>query len=78
MDNEKEILGGVCVWFSAVRGIGFIKPFNSETDIFVHYKHIVGQGFRQLREGDIVEFEIGANDKGQVATNVKVLEKGNV
>ena len=60
-------------WFSEKRGYGFISREDGD-DIFVHYSAIKKEGFRTLREGDEVEFEISEGDKGLQATDVTVLE----
>ncbi len=60
-------------WFSEKRGYGFISREDGD-DIFVHYSAIKKEGFRTLREGDEVEFEISESDKGLQATDVTVLE----
>jgi len=60
-------------WFSEKRGYGFISREDGD-DIFVHYSAIKKEGFRTLREGDEVEFEISQGDKGLQATDVTVVE----
>ncbi len=60
---------GTVKWFSTSKGYGFITR-ESGDDIFVHYSGIAGEGFRSLREGEPVEFEVEDTDKGPQATNV--------
>jgi len=60
---------GKVKWFSTSKGYGFITKETGE-DIFVHYSGINGDGFRSLREGDTVEFEVEDTDKGPQAANV--------
>jgi len=60
---------GKVKWFSTSKGYGFITKESGE-DIFVHYSGINGDGFRSLREGDSVEFEVEETDKGPQAANV--------
>jgi CspA family cold shock protein len=60
-------------WFSEKRGYGFISREDGD-DIFVHYSAIKKEGFRTLREGDEVEFEVSQGDKGLQATDVTVVE----
>lgn len=67
MSNRQR---GTVKWFNREKGYGFITPDNGGRDIFVHYSAIEGDGFRNLDEGEIVEFDIGASDKGPRAVNV--------
>jgi CspA family cold shock protein len=64
---------GQVKWFSEKKGYGFITQEDGN-DVFVHYSAITAEGFRTLREGDEVEFEISQGEKGLQATDVKVLE----
>ncbi|MDD2998930.1 MAG: cold-shock protein [Erysipelotrichia bacterium] len=59
-------------WFDNVKGYGFIESTEGQ-DIFVHYKQIEGDGYKTLREGQQVEFELSQGDKGPLAVNVKLL-----
>lgn len=59
-------------WFDNVKGYGFIDSTEGQ-DIFVHYKQIEGDGYRTLREGQQVEFELSVGEKGPLAINVKLL-----
>jgi len=60
---------GTVKWFNRTKGYGFIKRSTGE-DVFVHYKSIVGDGFKVLNEGDQVEFEVETGPKGLQATKV--------
>jgi cold shock protein len=59
-------------WFNEKKGYGFISG-DDGTDVFVHYSAIKGDGFKTLREGDEVEFEVSKGPKGPQATDVTVL-----
>jgi len=61
---------GTVKWFSKEKGYGFIHRTNGE-DIFVHHSDIEASGFRTLRQGESVEFEVKAADKGPRATGVR-------
>ena len=61
---------GKVKWFNSEKGFGFITGDNGQ-DYFVHYRSIVGDGYRSLDEGQTVEFEIQETDKGSQAVNVK-------
>jgi cold shock protein len=61
---------GTVKWFNNAKGYGFIKRSTGE-DVFVHYKSINGEGYKTLKEGDTVEFEVEQGAKGLQAVNVK-------
>jgi len=62
---------GKVKWFNEAKGYGFIEC-DEGGDIFVHYTAIEGEGFRTLKEGQDVEFEIRESDKGLQAARVTV------
>jgi CspA family cold shock protein len=66
---------GKVKWFNEGKGWGFIEPDEGGDDIFVHYSAIVSEGFKTLKEGQQVEYELteGKNGKQQ-ATDVKKVE----
>jgi len=66
---------GIVKWFNAKKGFGFLLVEGMETDIFVHYSVIEGEGFRTLAEGDKVDVEIGDDGKGPRALRVVPLPK---
>ncbi len=70
--SEKE--QGTVKWFNGSKGYGFITRAQGE-DIFVHFNAIVGDGYRNLEEGQRVEFSIEDGPKGRQAANVVVLDK---
>jgi CspA family cold shock protein len=59
-------------WFSQEKGYGFISQ-EGGPDVFVHSSGIQGEGFRNLEEGQQVEFEVTQGDKGPQATNVRLI-----
>ena len=61
---------GVVKWFSRLKGYGFINPDDGGQEIFVHYSAIQGEGYRNLFEGDRVEFSLVDNGKGPQAQAV--------
>ncbi len=64
---------GKVKWFNSAKGFGFITPEQGGKDIFVHFSAIAGDAFRELTEGDEVEFELNEGKKGPEAANVTVL-----
>lgn len=60
---------GVVKWFDTKKGYGFIEQ-SEGGDVFVHYSGIVGEGFKSLKAGEKVEFEVSNGPKGPQATNV--------
>jgi len=68
---------GKVKWFSNAKGYGFIQAEDTEQDIFVHYSSITAEGYRSLNEGDAVEFELVAGEKGPKAENVSKIEQAS-
>jgi CspA family cold shock protein len=60
---------GTVKWFNNAKGYGFIKRDTGE-DLFVHFKSIVGEGYKTLKEGETVQFEVEQGSKGLQAVNV--------
>jgi CspA family cold shock protein len=63
-------ISGTVKWFNDSKGFGFISPENGERDCFVHHSAIQAEGFRSLKEGERVEFDLVEGDKGPAAENV--------
>ena len=68
--SERQV--GTVKWFNGSRGYGFIARENTE-DVFVHHTAIQGEGYKNLDEGQRVEFAVERGPKGLQATNVVVL-----
>jgi cold shock protein len=69
-----ERIQGTVKWFSRTKGYGFITPDGGgEKDVFVHYSAIQGDGFRNLEQGERVEFEVEDSAKGPQAARVNVI-----
>ena len=67
-----ERVTGKVKWFNATKGYGFIEVEGGQ-DVFVYWKSIEMEGFRTLREGQMVEFSIEEGPKGQQAAEVKII-----
>jgi CspA family cold shock protein len=65
-----ERVNGTVKWFNGGKGYGFIARDEGE-DVFVHYSAIQGDGFRDLAEGERVEFSIEQGPKGPAAADVR-------
>jgi CspA family cold shock protein len=63
---------GTVKWFNGAKGFGFISRSGGE-DVFVHFRAISGGGYKNLNEGDQVEFEVEKGPLGLPATNVSVI-----
>ena len=63
---------GTVKWFNGSKGYGFIER-DSGSDVFVHYNAIVGEGYRNLEEGQRVEFDVVQGQKGPQAQDVVAL-----
>jgi cold shock protein len=62
---------GTVKFFNSEKGFGFITPATGEKDVFVHFSNVTGDGFKNLEDGQQVEFEVGQGQKGPEALNVR-------
>ena len=75
-DNGRTL--GTVQWFSRVKGYGFIRPDGEEEDVFVHYSAIQGDGYRNLDQGQRVEFTMEDTPKGPQAVDVNGVDAADV
>lgn len=61
---------GKVKWFNTTKGYGFISGSDGQ-DVFVHYSSIIGDGYKNLAENDMVEYEVVTSEKGPKAQNVR-------
>jgi CspA family cold shock protein len=61
---------GTVKWFNNAKGYGFIVPEDGGEDVFVHYSTIDGSGFKTLKEGQPVQFEVLSSPRGVQTTRV--------
>ncbi|HHF3241404.1 TPA: cold-shock protein [Vibrio alginolyticus] len=68
---SNQVIGTV-KWFNETKGFGFISQENGD-DLFVHFRSILGDGFKKLIEGEQVSFTVGIGPKGLQAENVTTI-----
>ncbi|GAA3227886.1 cold-shock protein [Dactylosporangium cerinum] len=62
---------GTVKWFNSEKGFGFIQQDDGGADVFVHYSAIASSGYRELAEGQKVEYDVTQGQKGPQADNVR-------
>ena len=67
---------GTVKWFNDAKGFGFIEPKEGGEDVFAHFSAIQMEGFRTLKQGGRVRFEIVQGPKGQLAQNIAAIDAG--
>ncbi|MES2663257.1 MAG: cold-shock protein [Pseudomonadota bacterium] len=70
---------GKVKWFNNTKGYGFIRPDTGGDDLFVHYSYLNQEGYRTLKAGQVVEYDVKVASKGLHAVNVRAFdEDGNL
>ena len=62
---------GTVKWFNDAKGFGFITPDDGSADVFAHYSAIASSGFKSLKEGQKVTFDVTDGPKGKQASNIQ-------
>lgn len=62
---------GTVKWFNDAKGFGFITPDDGSEDLFAHFSSITGDGYKSLKEGQRVTFEVTEGPKGKQASNIE-------
>ena len=65
---------GTVKWFNDAKGFGFITPEAGGDDLFAHFSAIQGSGFKTLKEGQRVTFDVTTGPKGQQASNIRAAD----
>jgi cold shock protein len=65
---------GTVKWFNDAKGFGFIQPEHGGADVFAHFSAIQMSGFRTLRQGEQVDYELVQGPKGQLAQNIRPID----
>jgi len=66
---------GIVKWFNDAKGFGFITPDDGGSELFAHFSAIQSAGFKTLKEGAKVSFEIAEGPKGRQAQNITKVEQ---
>jgi cold shock protein len=69
--QEAGMATGRVKWFNDAKGFGFITPDGGGEDLFAHFSAIQGSGFKTLKEGDAVSFDVTTGPKGKQASNIR-------
>lgn len=69
---------GTVKWFNNAKGFGFVRPETGGDDLFVHFSYINMDGYRSLRAGQQVSYELQAADGGFHAVNIQILGQAPV
>jgi cold shock protein len=62
---------GVVKWFNDAKGFGFIQPDEGGADVFAHFSAVQMEGFRTLKQGSRVSFDVAQGPKGTLAQNIR-------
>ncbi len=69
--KDVEMALGTVKWFNDSKGFGFITPDDGGDDLFAHFSAIVEAGYKSLKEGQRVSFEVTEGPKGKQASNIQ-------
>jgi CspA family cold shock protein len=70
LSGNQDMATGTVKWFNDSKGFGFMTPADGGKDLFAHFSAIQEQGFKTLKEGQRVSFDVTTGPKGQQASNI--------
>lgn len=65
---------GTVLRFNKIKGYGFIKPDEGDNEVFVHFSQVEMAGYKELKEGQRISFELEKGERGDFATKVEIVE----
>lgn len=71
------MLQGTVKWFNDAKGFGFIEPEGGGDDVFAHFSAVQMDGFRTLKQGERVSYDLVQGPKGSLAQNIRPLSAGD-
>ena len=71
-DRENTMATGTVKWFNDAKGFGFIEPDGGGADVFAHFSAVQMEGFRTLKQGSQVIYELVQGPKGDLAQNIRM------
>lgn len=67
------MMTGTVKWFNDAKGFGFIEPEGGGTDVFAHFSAVQMEGFRTLKQGSVVSYDVVQGPKGDLAQNIRLI-----
>ena len=64
---------GTVIRFNKIKGYGFIRPEDGCNEIFVHFSEVEIAGYKELKEGQLISYVLNQGDRGEFATQVKLI-----
>jgi CspA family cold shock protein len=76
--EAQDMATGTVKWFNDAKGFGFIEPDGGGADVFAHFSAIAMEGFKTLKQGARVTYEVTEGPKGQLAQNIQADPSSNI